>query len=87
MDKNFSSHTEYITASCNNCKNNVVIPNCINDDFCVAPPMPRNVNNGVLAMAFVDMQPIDGVYPEETAFCSGTLFPNLNMPFYGGNRK
>ena len=68
-----------------NCKDDVNIPSCINDDYCVATPMPRN--NGVLAMAFVDMQPIDSVYPEATAFLHGTLFPNLDMPFYGGKSK
>ena len=44
-------------------------------------------NGGVLAMAFVDMQPLDSVYSEELAFCSGTLFPNLDMPFFGGKNK
>ncbi len=73
-------------SGCKNCKNQgFQIPNCINDDFCLMSPMPRN--HGVLAMAFVDMQPIEGVYPESTAFCRGTLFPNLDMPFYGGFKK
>ena len=60
-------------------------PKCIDDDFCTEHPQSRN--NGILAMAFVDMQPLQSVYPQETAFCNGTLFPNLNMPFYGGNCK
>lgn len=83
MDKNLMSASE-LGKNCNQC-NDVVIPACINDDYCIASPMPRN--NGILAMAFVDMQPLDSVYPEATAFCNGTLFPNLDMPFYGGKRK
>lgn len=67
------------------CDNNVKIPPCIDDNFCVSTPIPRN--GGVLAMAFVDMQPLDSVYSEELAFCNGTLFPNLDMPFYGGKDK
>lgn len=84
MEKSYMPHTD-IYNGCVNCKNNVTIPSCIDDDFCIATPMPRT--GGILAMAFVDMQPIDGVYPEATAFCNGTLFPNLNMPFYGGNKR
>lgn len=83
MDRYFSDFSEQDSVA--DCTEPAVIPKCINDDFCVASPMPRN--NGVLAMAFVDMQPLDSVYPEEKAFCNGTLFPNLNMPFYGGKLK
>ncbi len=83
MDKNFINYQE-ANKGCLNF-DDVTVPSCINDDYCVATPMPRN--GGVLAMAFVDMQPIDSVYSEATAFCNGTLFPNLNMPFYGGRRK
>lgn len=84
MERDYMPRTQ-VYNNCVNCKDNVVIPNCINDDFCIATPMPRM--GGVLAMAFVDMQPIESVYPEATAFCNGTLFPNLNMPFYGGFKK
>ncbi len=71
---------------CKNCKaNEATVPVCINDDYCLASPIPRN--NGILAMAFVDMQPIEKVYPESTAFYKGTLFENLDMPFLGGNKK
>lgn len=63
---------------------NAVIPKCINTDFCVNTPESRN---GVLTMAFVDMQPLESVYPEETAFSSGTLFPNLDKPFFIGGMK
>lgn len=74
---------------CDDCQKpqmpNGIIPECINTDFCVAGP--QNRNGGILTMAFVDMQPIDTVYPDETAFSSGTLFPNLDKPFYGGMKR
>ena len=63
----------------------VVVPNCIDTDYCSASPV--STNNGILIMAFVDMQPINGVYPENVAFCNGTLFPNLNKLFFGGKWK
>lgn len=74
---------------CDDCEapnnGNSVIPECINTDFCVEAANKDNSN--VLAMAFVNMQPLDTVYPNETAFSSGTLFPNLDKPFYGGMRR
>lgn len=82
MDKGYITNSQVYSKYIGN---NVTIPSCINDDFCIATPIPRM--GGVLAMAFVDMQPIESVYPEATAFCNGTLFPNLNMPFYGGKTK
>ena len=60
------------------------IRNCINNDFCISAP--HDMNGGILTMAFVDMQPLDEVYSLQDAFCNGTLFPNLNKPFYGGRR-
>ena len=42
--------------------------------------------NGVLTMAFVNMQPLDTVYETEDGFCKGTIFPNIDKPFYGGKR-
>ena len=62
-----------------------MIPDCINTDYCVESP--KNMNNGILTMAFVDIQPLDTVYPNETAYSSGTLFPNLDKPFYGGMKR
>lgn len=55
---------------------------CLNTDFCV--PSPENMNGGILTMAFVDMQPLESVYGNEDALRCGTLFPNINKPFYGG---
>lgn len=37
-----------------------------------------------LTMVFINMQPLESVYPLKEAFEEGTLFPNLNKPFYGG---
>ena len=58
------------------------MPSCMNKDFCTFTP--ENRNNGILTMAFVDMQPLDTVYSMNDAFKSGTLFPNLDKRFYGG---
>ncbi len=62
----------------------VSIPSCINDDYCVSTP--RNMNDGILTMAFVDMQPLESVFPPETAYVCGSLFPNITKPFYGGRK-
>lgn len=65
--------------------NSGIMPPCIDTNFCV--PTPKNMNGGILTMAFVDMQPLDSVYPTDTAFCNGTLFPNIDKPFYGGMKR
>ena len=73
---------------CDDCENGSM-PNenmpCIDTGFCGTPPKERN--DGILTMAFVDMQPLDSVYQNDMAFSSGTLFPNLDKPFYGGMKK
>lgn len=57
----------------------------VEETYC---PMPeQNINSDVLTMAFVNMQPFESIYPLETAFSSGSLFQNINKPFYGGNIK
>ncbi len=40
-----------------------------------------------LTMVFINMQPLDSVYPLCEAYCNGTLFPNLNKPFVGGMQR
>ena len=35
-----------------------------------------------LAIAFVPKQEWDDVYTPEKSLCEGTIFPNLNLPFY-----
>ena len=56
-----------------------------NPDYCVA--VPRDYNNGILTMAFVNVQPLESVYETEKALERGTLFPNIDKPFYGGRNK
>ena len=41
------------------------------------------LKNLPLAMAYVPFQQIEGVYNQEQALKSGTLFPNLDKPFLG----
>ncbi len=36
--------------------------------------------DGVLTMAFVNMQPLDTVYETEDGFSKGTIFPNIDKP-------
>ncbi len=83
MNNGYVQFSRIVKDDMNGCQ--VMVPGCVNTDYCASSPVP--VNDGILAMAFVDMQPINGVYPEATAFCNGTLFPNLNMPFLGGKIK
>ncbi len=68
-----------------NCCDDSVVPGCINTNFCLSTP--ENMNGGILTMAFVDIQPLDSIYPPETSFKNGTLFPNLDKPFHGGMYK
>ena len=59
---------------------------CFNTDVCNA--VPTQPSDGILTMAFVNVQPLDYVYDEAKAFENGTLFPNINKPFYyGGYNK
>ena len=81
MDKRILEMLE-MQRNLSNQNSNTMIPSCINTDYCVSTP--RNMNDGILTMAFVDMQPLESVYPLETAYDSGSLFPNINKPFYGG---
>ncbi len=41
-------------------------------------------NDSVLTMAFVNPQPLEDIYEPNRAFREGTLFPNINKPFFGG---
>ncbi|MEE1239586.1 MAG: spore coat associated protein CotJA [Acutalibacteraceae bacterium] len=40
-----------------------------------------------LTMVFINMQPLDSVYPLNEAYDAGTLFPNLDKPFWGGMKN
>lgn len=84
MDKRILEMLEMQRNLTNSLSDSKPIPSCINTDFCVKTP--RNMNKGILTMAFVDMQPIDSVYPLDTSFECGSLFPNINKPFFGGRK-
>lgn len=83
MDKRISNMLEMERNENRYSNSAVTVPPCISTDYCVQSH--KDMNGGILTMAFVDMQPLESVYPPETAFCSGTLFPNINKPFFGGN--
>lgn len=71
----------------NNKKSDTSLRNevCHTDDFCLETDY--NAKDGeILTMAFVNMQPIESVYATEDGFCNGTIFPNIDKPFYGGKR-
>ncbi len=89
MERRYFSLSDMYTDTVNgtNCKECMggkgsSVPSCINTDFCV--PSPQQKTDGVLTMVFVNMQPLDSVYPPETALLNGTLFPDIDKPFYGG---
>ena len=84
MDKRILEMLEMQRNLSNSVPSSSNIPSCINTDYCVSTP--RNMNDGILTMAFVDMQPLESVYPPETAFSCGSLFPNITKPFYGGRK-
>ncbi len=44
-----------------------------------------DVEEPVLTMAFVNMQPITEIYSTEDALKNGTLFKNIDKPFLGRN--
>jgi len=44
-----------------------------------------NVNK-LVGMCYVPMQEWEQIYDEDTAFSTGTLFPSLNKPFWGGGK-
>lgn len=42
----------------------------------------------ILAMAFINLQPDDGVYEISEGYIRGTIFPDLDKPFLrGGDSK
>lgn len=45
------------------------------------------IENAVLAMAYVPMQKFGRLYNNEDALCAGTLFADLDKPFYGKGVK
>ncbi len=78
---NFSSFYRDLNLRNSSCASKTE-PSCLKTDYCVNSPEKRN--DGILTMAFVDMQPLDTVYSLSDAFENGTLFPNLDKRFWGG---
>ena len=46
-----------------------------------------NLTRFPLAMAYVPMQPWEKPYDLETGLRRGTIFPKLDLPFYGGEAE
>lgn len=44
-------------------------------------PAPAALHLGIATIPF---QPWETVYPPQKALCRGTVFPSLDLPFYGG---
>ena len=44
---------------------------------------PAFPEDAALAIAYVRWQHLDSVYEPEDGFSHGTIFPDLNKPFYG----
>lgn len=49
---------------------------CLETDYSAVDPR-------VLAMAFINMQPLDDVYETEDGFSRGSIFPNIDKPYLG----
>ena len=58
---------------------------CLDTNYCKDTNY-NAVNGDILTMAFVNMQPIESVYETEDGFCHGTIFPNIDKPFFGGKK-
>ena len=87
MKNSYLNFTDFLKDLNNSNNNNSNTGNkaCLNGDFCLKAP--KNRNDGILTMAFVDMQPLDSVYSLSDGFSNGTIFPNLNKPFFGGKAR
>lgn len=55
-----------------------------NECKCVCENLPHLPEDTVVAMAYVPFQTNLETYTSEEAFCNGTLFPELNLRFFGG---
>lgn len=51
------------------------------------PCGPNGVTERSLAMVYAPIQPWRGVYEPQIALCRGTLFRELDMPFYGDQKS
>ncbi len=86
MDRKMFNFNDFRNRVTNNDMENSMPQICFDTNQC-NPPQAQSTD-GVLTMAFVNVQPLDYVYDEAQAFTNGTLFPNINKQFYyGGNGK
>ncbi len=46
-------------------------------------PRRDGIESMPLAMAYVPWQKWQNIYEAEKGFCNGTIFQDLNLPFYG----
>ena len=85
MDRRVFDMLELYKQTNMNIDNNPSEKVCLDSNYCLETDY--NVKNGdILTMAFVNMQPIDSVYETEQGFRNGTIFPNIDKPFWrGGN--
>lgn len=56
------------------------------DTITLGTPKKKD-DDGILTMAFVNMQPLKTVYDVSRAFTQGTLFPNIDKPFWAGEKR
>lgn len=56
---------------------------CYSNPSPCAQNMMADLSDLPLAMAYVPMQHFKTVYELDEAFQNGTIFPELNKPFYG----
>lgn len=57
--------------------------NNLNNDVSAFIITKPEIKEPILTMAFVNMQPITEIYSPEDALKNGTLFKNIDKPFYG----
>lgn len=85
MDRRIFDMLELYRQTNHNNENKPVSKECFNGNFCLETDY-NAVNSNILTMAFVNMQPCDSVYETEDGFKRGTIFPNIDKPFYGGKK-
>lgn len=86
MDRRMFDMTDYYKDSIYSSRKESDFPKCsIDKSYCVQAPS-RDYSD-VLTMAFVNMQPIESVYETEQGFSKGSLFPNIDKPLLGGNKR
>jgi hypothetical protein len=64
-------------------KGDIFLKNSLYEKPFVPEPKAEFPENTPLAMAYVPFQQWLSTYDENTAFNQGTIFPQLDFPFYG----